>query len=151
MDPTVYTWIHSSNHNSRVEWHLSLSNTRAAASSSPSTLPSFRPLMHETARGDTSATLSVQPCALRAPTRSARTLSSCAPRGAASSCLPSRSLDVGAQRPSSSCDSSPAAEHGPHLPTCVRSVGAAMVWVARLCSCQVLCSLAVVAAPPRLC
>ena len=32
-----------------------------------------------------------------------------------------------------------------------RSVGAAMVWVSRLCSCQVFCSLAVVAAPPRRC
>ena len=32
-----------------------------------------------------------------------------------------------------------------------RSVGAAMVWVSRLCSCQVLCSPAVVAAPPRRC
>jgi len=39
--------------------------------------------------------------------------------GAGSSCLPSKSLDVGAPRPSSSCDSLPAPEPGPHLPTSV--------------------------------
>ena len=44
---------------------------------------------------------------------------SCAPRGAASSCLPSRLQDVEAQRPFSSSDSSPAAEHGPRLPICL--------------------------------
>ena len=73
---------------------------------------------------------------------------------AASSCLPAMSTDIGTRKPSSLCDSPPAAERGPHPSRPFpcrqhRSVGAAMVWISRLRSGQVLCSLAVVAAPPR--
>ena len=50
-----------------------------AESTSLSSLPSYRPSMPEAARGDTSATLYTQ--------------SFCRPRGAASSCLPSRFLE----------------------------------------------------------
>ena len=80
-------------------------------SSSPSTLSSFRP--REKA---TPAQQSVQPIASRDQVENAPTQSCCASRGGASSCLPSGSLDVGAPRPSSSCDSPPAAGHGRRLP-----------------------------------
>ena len=57
------------------------------------------------------------------------TETSCAPCGAASLCSPSKSPDVGAQRPSSSCKFSAAAEHGPHRQQ-HRSVGAVLAFAA---------------------
>ena len=73
-------------------------------------------LVSASRKGDTSTTQSVQPIASRDQVENAPTQSCCASRGGASSCLPSGSLDVGAPRPSSSCDSPPAAGHGRRLP-----------------------------------